>query len=141
MKKYMIILSGLLICVSSIECRTKKMNKASEFLKGTIALTAAASLGYLAYKAPIGKIQEQWTKLKDSDISRNTVCKIDDWCCNNYESLWNRLGTSIPGKSINKTKIFSFAVIIPAYELFKYGIVKLGNSFKSYKKVAPSDKS
>lgn len=134
MKKVMIILLTIAVCSSNIECTKKKMNRFNEFLKGSVALGAAAGLAYLAYEAPIGKIQEQFTKLKHSIFTPDTLESVDSWCSNKTEILFNKLRTSTPGKNFDKSKIFSFAMIIPAWELLKYSLDKLGNCVRSHKK-------
>jgi len=135
MKKALALLLSLLICITNTECKHKKINKASEFLKGAVALTAAAGLAYLAYEAPIKQIKTQWTKLKNAVIPRNTRQEISGWCSDNTESIFNYLKTSIPWttNSVDKSKLFSLITIIPAYELTKYAFDKLGNSVRTEK--------
>jgi len=135
MNKALILMLTLLVCSSNIECKSKKINKASEFLKGTIALTAAAGLAYLAYEAPIGKIQNQWTRLKNAVVTTDNMQHFSDVCSNHIESVFNSIKTSAPwtSKTDNKSKLFSLVTIIPAWELFKYSLDKLGNSVRAEK--------
>lgn len=129
MKKLIMVLLALLVGSSTIECTRKKVNKASEFLKGTVAFSSAIGLAYLAYTTPVKTIEQNIS----SAVDKIAPAEIGQWIKANCLSKsswysWSR-------KNSTKDKIFSFLTIIPAYELAKYGIKKFANCCKSYEKV------
>lgn len=132
MKKLMIILLAIAFCSNNIECKPKKINKVNEFLKGTLALTATGGLLYLAYQdQPINLMQKECKKAKDS-IDSKDLNNASDAAGKYFKSCWNWAASKINlKKELNKNKIFSLALMVPAYELFKYGVVKLAKSFDS----------
>ena len=142
MKKLMIILLTLALCSRNIECK-KKINRFNEFVKGAIALGASAGFGYLAYDGdPIGLIKNQFIKLKKA-LPPKAIQKIDNAVKDLENSFKKKEGMEFnfenpfKGRStwekLDKAKLLSLFLFVPAWELFKYSLDKLGNCVRHHK--------
>ena len=130
MKKLAALLFTFCTLTATIKPKNPEINKSTEFIKGMGAFAMAAGLGYLAYKAPIDEMHNYINKLANNQNEGNEFINFLELQGARFARFTK---VNIFGQFDNK-KLFSFLTIIPAYEILKYSIRKLGNSMQSTQK-------